>query len=66
MQLSDYCQAHDIDAKRLARELRVSLRTAYRYLNRERIPSMKVMPRVRRLCGNEVTADDFYPNTTRA
>lgn len=60
MRLSEFCERGGLKVPQLAKQLRVSLRTAYRYLNEERIPPKPVMQRLEELSGGEVTANDFY------
>jgi transcriptional regulator with XRE-family HTH domain len=66
MRLALYCEKNGVTAAELATHLKVSLRTAYRYLSGERIPDREVMPRLVRWSRGGVSPNDFYQNTPRA
>lgn len=49
----------------LAKELRVSLGSVYRYINGIRIPRACVMHRIAKATAGEVGPSDFYPSPRR-
>lgn len=61
MTLKDWLAENDITVPDFARKIRVkAAKTAYRYINGERIPNSRIMTRITAATNGAVTANDFY------
>lgn len=60
MKLDYFLKKSEITQAELAKALDVSIASAYRYTNCERVPRKDIMQKLVKFTGGQVTANDFY------